>query len=1069
MGEKTDVHLRNLARDFATLRRPYVTLADALKIIEEQCERETDDDVIVGVDPETCSVYPFDFVVYSRLPELPEAVKKQHDGSDHKEIFRFLPGYDEEKFRQILKNRDTFTDTIADPDKEIPPGTLSKYLDGYYREVIKHFASSASRPGESLTAQSDLDFITAVYHLIYAASNPVFTNSVQKKPTGNFIGGLFQSEKLLNRNAIGIEDIPFEGKLVKKEADKVRPLEIDGHLFNQIPNEFAEGHYGKYKSYYEEWLPAVQEATFQDFPEILYYPIFDGLTPLKGVLTGYLGIYCTTLEAKEKIKEYITESRLSIIQNTINAAYNKGTHNAILDSYKSLDDYPDPVIFWIENLQLLHNWESIIIATGDSKEQLWWTKNEERTCCLDIGRALALYKNIADPNNNTANPFHNWQGKILELRFPEYPILNTAEIDDESPFLQRRMGETLGLLNDIMVRWQVLKNEQQAIQQARRAAVSQVLSRNMSHNIGSHVLANLIKRVRNEYYDILNITKGQLHGDDEIEIRKLSSFLEYIMHRMDFLADIATAEPLMEVTSDVNRDVISKFRKNGYLKDFITGNDYNFKLYYQKSNPESSIIALPNDLLGSHAFYIIVENFIRNTAKHAIIPGQTFHVHILSDIDPNHPDYLRFRIYDNTGVSEPEKLADQQNERLRLSILDKNRDLRREAWGMLEMKIAAAYLRKVPLHLIDSEIYAPGEKSSQIKPALFRALNLDGNLGYEFYLHKPKEFLLIQSDKGNQVFISVNSNGKSQIMQGFKLSTKQLAPYKIISVDTKATLDLIEPFKNKITRRVLVNHSSGSASDIWKNWIRDLCNKKNISEINIYKLYDGDKQLVLNEKTGSDGKPFNALFIRHSDIPENKDFNHYEFYFNHSFFDRYLEADTHREQLDPILIESVATSIALLDERVQHFSHDTKMDQSEAATLVDYLSLLGIHIPKRENVWLNSDYNDSYYEKVSDWIETQVRSSDFLLIHIGILEKTLQLAKYNDAQKKKAIEKYLFDFDVPDSQILEKVIFISGRGKPDTIPEDFRFLNFSNLSRFINKDICKATLTQLLYSARAYG
>lgn len=604
--------------------------------------------------------------------------------------------------------------------------------------------------------------------------------------------------------------------------------------------------------------------------------------------------------------------------------------------------------------------------------------------------------------------------------------------------------------------------------------VAQISSRNMSHNIGSHVLANLIKYIESEYFQIFGITEESIKEkhDNAKEIEKLISFLEYVMHRMDFLADIATAEPLMEVTSDIFDDVISKFIENDHIKSYITGNERKFEIFYEKKNQGDSFIALPNDLLGSHAIYVILENIIRNTAKHSQISDQKFIIQVLADINEKYPDYVRLLIYDNIKTSNIDSLIKQQNNHLKQSILDKNRDLRREAWGILEMKIAAAYLRKVPLHLIDSVQYAPCEDTNNSKPALLRAINCEGALGYEFYMHKPRECLVILRKNDEYIYFSVAANSHSERLDGFKPTSKRLAPYKIVSIEKESDQNLLKPFSKKITSRLVIgNNSSLSATNIWHQWISHISGKKNISEVSVFKLIEknSNPELIFKKQVNQFGESYKALFIRHADIPDTQRYDHYEYYPDNSFFHRFLNESDQSEQMEPLLIEGVISKIAILDERIQKFLYETSFKQSSAPSLVDYFELLGINIPQKTDLCLNSEFDPSYYEKISEWIEEKLRSSDFLLIHIGILEKSLQLAKYQDAQKKKRIEEFLHGFNIEKNLLYEKVVFISGRGKPDTIPEDFRFLNFTNLNRFINKNICKTTLVQLLYSARAYS
>lgn len=221
-----------------------------------------------------------------------------------------------------------------------------------------------------------------------------------------------------------------------------------------------------------------------------------------------------------------------------------------------------------------------------------------------------------------------------------------------------------------------------------RAAISQVMARNMSHNIGSHVLSKLLKEdqikqifFRNKgqvpeivtslddinsiltndklFYQCLNALKdididksnnSILAGDKNKETNEslLGSFFDYLKARMDYLADVTTSTPVMENTKGLYYDMIKPFIKNRVLNDRISGLD---KFYYEitvckpdrtkngnlcesitekkdchccvddrNSTKDDIQLSIPNDVLGVQAFYNILENIIRNTAKHGTTP-----------------------------------------------------------------------------------------------------------------------------------------------------------------------------------------------------------------------------------------------------------------------------------------------------------------------------------------------------------------------------------------------------------------------------------------------------------------
>ena len=205
-------------------------------------------------------------------------------------------------------------------------------------------------------------------------------------------------------------------------------------------------------------------------------------------------------------------------------------------------------------------------------------------------------------------------------------------------------------------------------------AIGSIMSRNGSHNIGSHVLAALSHNV------------GTLPDDREL--------YKYIQHRMDYIAQVCTefttwTSPMMFVgdlmktffaqrhlleyiarseglhayhfqdcnmdlktrreqsatiklfvrritaehypTSKDNRVLIAKTVRNGQStyaehllpinkQDHITGeNKYSFIDYESDKEiqfEKDIALAIPGGVVGRHAFYTILENIIRNAAKH---------------------------------------------------------------------------------------------------------------------------------------------------------------------------------------------------------------------------------------------------------------------------------------------------------------------------------------------------------------------------------------------------------------------------------------------------------------------
>lgn len=599
---------------------------------------------------------------------------------------------------------------------------------------------------------------------------------------------------------------------------------------------------------------------------------------------------------------------------------------------------------------------------------------------------------------------------------------------------------------------------------ARGSGVSAVMSRNMSHNIGSHVLSRLAKKYSKELFDN---KKESLTSD---EIVQIGHFFSYLMRRMDFLADIATTVPVMTTTAEFVKEIFNPFKDNILLKQHITGNDLRFDIY-PPARLNGLYISIPNDILGKHAIYTIFENVIRNSAKHGSHQGDTFNIDIECSTDVNHPDYIKFTIFDDSINKDAKALAAELNRKIDLPLLYNN-TLRKEAWGMLEMKIAAAYLRKIPLSSIDDRKWNTTASQHEAPPLLKATVVYDVHLGYEFYLLRPKEGVIIHPEKRME---RIHFGSSSEQISSFQ-DYGDISEYSIIGFNYKelnpSEISTFETHPGKFTKRFLTHfeskHSHPDIETLWKNWLKSLAQKKGIRNIELTFESDVVKPDTIEDLTICQiGRSIKATFVHH---PKDKlpEADYVESTSGYSLFTRFNDPDNNSTQLKYYLIEGILTDIILLDERVQEFAVDTTLDESIPITLQQYYGKLGIHIPSREKFWLNDPYSNEYREKIEEWLIQTLPSADFFVVHIGVLEKVLQLSNYTDSKKSVHIAKYLQYLSKFSPDIFNKIIFISGRGRPDTIPAEYRFLNYSNIDQLLEKRICKSTLTALLYSARSY-
>lgn len=180
-------------------------------------------------------------------------------------------------------------------------------------------------------------------------------------------------------------------------------------------------------------------------------------------------------------------------------------------------------------------------------------------------------------------------------------------------------------------------------------AIAVVMARNMSHNIGSHVLSRLVspdnveidkftagdKPFYTQYSEELQALEDNLRKQDDQEswcgeikykARKsyynqlISTFFSYLKTRQDFLADVVTGVPQVQSSKQFKKELMDGIDSNRILLNRISGvSNFPFTFVFEGEKLESDKdlpVAISNDVMGQHAFYIILENIIRNTAKH---------------------------------------------------------------------------------------------------------------------------------------------------------------------------------------------------------------------------------------------------------------------------------------------------------------------------------------------------------------------------------------------------------------------------------------------------------------------
>ena len=430
---------------------------------------------------------------------------------------------------------------------------------------------------------------------------------------------------------------------------------------------------------------------------------------------------------------------------------------------------------------------------------------------------------------------------------------------------QNDYDECFRSLNRTNIAYKLAKRR--IIDEATKAAKVAIMARNMSHNLGSHVLAYLKEHLKSvedmvssrALYNLIN-ENYELNKDDKAMpfMVGLGKFMSYLQERQDFIADVATdffptcmtlnfkddiydtlnpdkraerhpdrignkpdnillgniarSENLFRtMTTDVS--ITPKNDENDLVLSFgafdgssvepigrITSENI---LTHYGDNLQSAIadlqrlrninFSIPGGIVGRHAFFSIIENIIRNSAKHGKIYNEN-DKSLRITLDVYDVDDYESRATENDNISgelslkevfrryyiKAEDAADLyfititdnrktdyetvRDIRYKLieSYVDKDSKMREGAKGIKEMRICSSWLRRESkefypyLEKYNSENYpvfdddAKGQvksdtewKENQNKvPTLYVRLSNE-NLQYIIALRKPMKVLVI--------------------------------------------------------------------------------------------------------------------------------------------------------------------------------------------------------------------------------------------------------------------------------------------------------------------------------------
>ena len=425
---------------------------------------------------------------------------------------------------------------------------------------------------------------------------------------------------------------------------------------------------------------------------------------------------------------------------------------SVTSAKKNEDD--SPIVDWKEVTEK-DNKNDIHLPEDPSKTQykdgkwfMWWTN--------DLWSKDLIFS-LEDEERNAFSRF------AIRFEFPEACYI-PADAEIQKQMRNAYLRQQLELMNSLIPKVQTRRA-------ALRSAVSAIMGRNMSHNIGSHVIAR--------YAAVAGSAEEQRERDHERDQEDHRTvFLRYLQRRMDFIAEVSTSDKpnwsqplgLVEVLAALNLDKekrrINEEGKKKFkpiLLSYITGKEGIKASVYIDPNTKE-YFNCPSGEVGAHALYVILENIIRNSARHNTDlsdggkPYKGKPVKIKVEVsDSEYPELLKLEITDcqtkiitdhpqkeeRADKSSDEKIKEESDKPLdekindiisKESFLNPDGSPNSQYWGIREMQICAQHLRGFPLSDLETPL--------SVGPLALKAIKKQGNdeslLAYRLYLQQPK-------------------------------------------------------------------------------------------------------------------------------------------------------------------------------------------------------------------------------------------------------------------------------------------------------------------------------------------
>ena len=624
---------------------------------------------------------------------------------------------------------------------------------------------------------------------------------------------------------------------------------------------------------------------------------------------------------------------------------------------------------------------------------------------------------------------------------------------------------------------------------AANSAVSAIMARNMSHNIGSHALWHIIDAIRSrlsvfseEQIDALRagkiaFTDAQIDalktGVTAFSGKQVEDFLSYIRERMGFIALMGTGKPTWAIDYKLG-DVLETFNQQVALHENIVrteiddlprgkGEDSWGKWGFSVKCLAREKAEIPHGLFGCHALFNILENIVRNTYKHDLAAirrlkktsGSNPEFVVTLEESPEHTDYLKITIKDNLKAANNKKIK-KLNLALKESFIDGDGNFNNHFLGMKEMKANAAFLR----------MFAPSAIDADIVPPILAIEEENGGLAHTIYLGKPKELLVVcraESFRGkslDKIKLKLGQDGilllsLEELINIFKDNKSLKITHKLLVYDSSLENKITELSSRLPFRRVpwgagligkILFDTGGFVLLSWEKWLKTFLPKDRNSE-----------GLMLDWK-GSADMPGDYMFSAQSpniithDRKTSKAVGR-----DWRYFDTFTSIDsrlstllwTIRKNADVKLFlqlkESCLARVVVIDERIW----------KAGAREIEYCKSEGNKKIAIRDIWKNRQvyfFDHKAFIEGEDDGEGFVKSlckikPDMLIIHQGVIDRRVSFLA-----KRRAEGEFQRNWTKIVSTV-SRVVIDSDRGEPEMVKDiQGYYLDFTDLNQILIED-----------------